>query len=908
MEELTGQSTAQVWGRPLCDALPALREHGMTSLLEQALAGDRLIAPDLCSPAFAVDGQIVWVAFRLGPLHDADGGIHGVVGSIRDISQRKQAEEQLQRTTRLYAVLSQVNQSIVQMRSQEDLFRDICRIVVAFGEFKLAWIGWLDRATRAVRPIAHAGEAQGYIEQLQIYADDRPAGQGLTGSAIRSGRPYVSNDFQADVRLGPWHGLAAAKGFLSAGAFPLRLAGEVCGALMLYSSEKNFFQEAEIKLLEEVAGDISFALDRQAEEVRRHQAEAALRDAEERYRSLFDNTQLGIYRTTPEGRVLLANPALLRILGFGSLEELTRRNLEQEGFSNHTPRSGFRRAIDATGEVRGFESEWIRRDGTVLVVRENARAVRGTDGVTRYYEGTVEDVTERHQAEEALRESHEHLAATLNALPDLMFEVDRQGRIHDYRAPRPEMLYLPPEKFLGKTMRELLPAEAAEVVDSALAEAAQAGRHRGGTYSLTMAKASHSFELSIAAKGDPAAPGARFIMLVHDITQRKELEERLRQGQKLEAIGQLAGGVAHDFNNILTVVLGNASVLLAKPHPEAESKALLREIADSAERAAQLTRQLLTFSRKQPMKSERLDLNKIVSSLLTMLRRMIGEQIRLECRYASGALPFAGDENMIGQVLFNLAINARDAMTYGGKLVLATELVEVDAAQAQRQPSARAGRFVCLSVRDTGSGIAPEHLRHIFEPFFTTKEVGKGTGLGLATAHGIAQQHGGWMEVASVPRAGTTFRVFLPALEDAAPAVIVPPSPPKPIVGGAETVLVVEDEPDVRAMVKTCLRHCGYTVLEAADGRQAMEIWQRHRDQVALLLTDLVMPNGMSGHELAHCLRAERPDLKVIFTSGYSNTLPGATDWPADALFLAKPYDIRALARMVRDCLDRPPH
>ena len=904
IEKLTGLTETQVLGRTLLEVLPALREEGVAPLLQQALSGERLIAPDLRSPAFALHDEPLWVAIRVEPLCAADGAIFGVLGSLRDISQRKRveeslhaterrfhalfdnmaegvalhrtiynergepvnyeildvnpryeavlglkceqvagklatevygvaevpylarftrvgetgqpdsfetyfspmdrhfaisvaplggklwatiftditerkrAEEQLRRFSRLYALLSQVNQIIVRAQPREELFQEICRIAIDFGEFRMAWIGWLDQATCAVRPVAQAGDDQGYLSQLKIYADDRPEGQGLTGTAIRSGTSYVANDFLGDPRLQPWHGLAASRGFRSAGAFPIRVAGEVRGALMLYAGEKDFFREAEVKLLDEVARDISFALDKQEEETCRRIGDEALREAEERYRTLFENAQIGIYRTTPEGRILVANPALIRILGYESFDQLARRNLEQEGFSAGTPREQFREEIDRIGEVRGLESQWLRRDGLPIIVRENARAVRDAAGKVVFYDGTVEDITER-----------------------------------------------------------------------------------------------------------------------------KDLEARLRQAQKLEGIGQLAGGVAHDFNNMLTVILGNASVLQGQPGLDSATGELIQQIAEAGERAAHLTRQLLTFSRKTPMKSARLDVNEVVNGLTKMLRRIIGEDIDLECRYAANLPPILGDAGMIGQILLNLAVNARDAMPQGGRLILATDLVDVDPAHIQRQPSARVGCFVRLSVQDTGSGIAPVVLPHIFEPFFTTKDVGKGTGLGLATAYGIAQQHSGWIEVESASNAGTSFHVFIPALDPSPSISTAPPDRPS-VARGTGIILVVEDDAGVRALAKLCLERIGYVVLEAADGNEALEIWRTRSGEVDLVLTDLVMPGGISGRELAGRLRAERSNLKIIFTSGYSTDMPDPEEWDAGALFLPKPYEMQALAKTVRDCLD----
>jgi CheY-like chemotaxis protein/two-component sensor histidine kinase len=319
-----------------------------------------------------------------------------------------------------------------------------------------------------------------------------------------------------------------------------------------------------------------------------------------------------------------------------------------------------------------------------------------------------------------------------------------------------------------------------------------------------------------------------------------------------------------------------------------------------------LTRQLLLFSRKQVMQPANLDLNEVVGNLTKMLQRILGEDIALRSEYGPNLPLVRADAGMLEQVLLNLAVNSRDAMPNGGRLTIATSEETVDESRARQNPEATAGRHICLSVTDTGCGIPPEILPHIFEPFFTTKEVGKGTGLGLATVYGIVKQHGGWIELATAPGQGTTFRVYLPAVEGPRAAAAAEAAPAK-LPCGSETILIVEDETSLRALIAGLLRRCGYTVFEAASGPAALAIWNQHQASIHLLLTDVMLPEGMSGVELAKRLLAEKPQLNVLCASGYSPDLPG----PGAALlaglsFLQKPLSYRKLAEAIRECLDQP--
>ena len=386
--------------------------------------------------------------------------------------------------------------------------------------------------------------------------------------------------------------------------------------------------------------------------------------------------------------------------------------------------------------------------------------------------------------------------------------------------------------------------------------------------------------------------------------EKAQLEERLRQAQKMEAFGQLAGGIAHDFNNVLTAIKGNVTLLQTAKLSESEQTAITGEISDAADRAASLTRHLMSFGSRRLMQPQPLDLNEVVAAVVKMLRRLIGEHIVLETRYAQEALPVFADVSMLEQVLVNLAVNSRDAMSNGGRLTLKTSSVRVGKSEALHSRHGRPGQYARLSVSDTGAGIPAELLPRIFEPFFTTKELGKGTGLGLSTVLNIVEEHRGWIEVESHVGIGTTFNLYLPRSaknsSTSAPAAAEPSIPQ-----GTETILLVEDEETVRRSIAHMLARYGYRVHTAMSGTTALEIWRQHHHSIQLIVTDVVMPGGVGGRGLFDQMRSEKPDLKVIFCSGYTDEILGN-----DALlrqnpnFIEKPFAPEKLVRKIRACFD----
>lgn len=394
-----------------------------------------------------------------------------------------------------------------------------------------------------------------------------------------------------------------------------------------------------------------------------------------------------------------------------------------------------------------------------------------------------------------------------------------------------------------------------------------------------------------------------YATVTRDISEQLDLEAQLRQSQKMEAVGQLAAGVAHDFNNILTIIQGNASLLEDDESLNEETRPEIVSISEAVKRAANLTRQLLTFSRKQKIQSRPLDLSAVVGNVAKLLRRVLGEHIELQLNFAPSLPRVNADEGMIEQVVTNLAVNARDAMPQGGRLTIGVASCVLDGANDSRLPEPRRGEFVCLTVSDSGCGMDEDTLEHMFEPFFTTKEVGKGTGLGLSTVYGIVKQHDGWIDAASEIGGGTTFKIFLPSTDALGePSREAPPA--EVSSGRAERVLVVEDEPALLELVCAILQNYGYTIYSAGNGVEALKIWKRRRDEIDLLVTDMVMPGGISGRDLAEQLRRDRPELKILYTSGYSVDVAGDDLELNEGInFIAKPYHPSALARAIRNCL-----
>jgi signal transduction histidine kinase/CheY-like chemotaxis protein len=499
--------------------------------------------------------------------------------------------------------------------------------------------------------------------------------------------------------------------------------------------------------------------------------------------------------------------------------------------------------------------------------------------------GSIYDITDRREAEAQAQK----LAAFPRVNPNPVLEFNTQGDLSYVNDAAKRLA-----QSLGKqNVDEILPKDAKAIVLDCLAQHGHQPRveTRVGNHTLTW-----SF-LPVDGSHVVHCYGA-------DITERLSLEAQFRHAQKLESVGQLAAGIAHDFNNILTVIQGYAELLATRVRDNEDLAKPVRQISDSSRRAAALTRQLLAFSRKQIMQACPLNLTTVLQNFANMLPRLLGEQIKVQTHYASDLPLIEADTGMLEQIVMNLAVNARDAMPNGGQLTLSTSTVHITEEHARTHSDARPGRMVCLTVADTGCGMDATVLARIFEPFFSTKEVGKGTGLGLATVYGIVKQHRGWVEVASEVGKGTTFKFYFPISEKVDHTVSSASQSLKPVQGRRETILLVEDETPLRELVREILRQYNYRVVEASSGVDALRVWDAEQGKIDLLLTDMVMPEGMNGRELARQLRQRQATLKVIYTSGYTADVANSNIEAGDTVFLQKPYAPPVLAQRVRDCLD----
>ena len=542
----------------------------------------------------------------------------------------------------------------------------------------------------------------------------------------------------------------------------------------------------------------------------------------------------------------------------------------------------------------------LRMEELDELVRERTAALQAAN------EQLSLEVQERILIEAALRVSEHRFSKAFNASPIAMAIVSCKGHCFvDANESFSKTLGWPRAEVLAETLTSL-PMWKDRANLSALLSRLESEPCVSGLACVVKTRSGDSREARVTAEPFDLDGAPHILLLVEDVTERVQLEERLRQSQKMEAIGQLAAGVAHDFNNILTVIRGHVSLQLAGSHLQDASRSSLAQVLAASERASSLTRQLLSFSRRQVAQPRAMELDRVIGQVGDMLRRLLGEQVALEVSCPADLPAIVGDPGNVELVLMNLAVNARDAMPDGGTVRIAAEPLNFTQTDCARFPERLPGGYVRLSVSDTGCGMSPEVLARVFEPFFTTKEIGKGTGLGLATVYGIVRQHSGWIEVRSQPGSGTTFDVYFPCSTSALEEPAEPDAEPQPeaALGGAETILAVEDEPALRELVQVVLESAGYRVLLAEDGRSALALFEEHCFEIDLLLTDMVMPGGMTGGELAAQLQTRKPGLPVVFTSGYSADLMGDTaPQPDEINFLQKPYDPDTLLRLVRASL-----
>jgi two-component system cell cycle sensor histidine kinase/response regulator CckA len=633
--------------------------------------------------------------------------------------------------------------------------------------------------------------------------------------------------------------------------------------------------------------------------------ESALMASEQAYRNLVETSHDLIWSVDARGRWTFVNQAVRQIYGYEPAEMLGRP------FTDFQTREQAGRDLKVFGEIKegrarfNYETVHLRKDGTPVGLNFNAVVLRDGAGEMVGATGTAQDITERRRSEQARDRLHSLTRATLESTADGILVVNVAGKIETYNRRFAELWRVPAEilksaddgRALAWVLDQLVSAE------SFLRKVRELYRRpREVSFDELEFKDGRIFErYSRPQILDGEVVGR--VWSFRDVTEhrqaqkaRGELEQRLQQAQKMQAIGSLAGGIAHDFNNVLSAIGGHAALLARSEGLGSMELESLREITESVDRAARLTRQLLALGRQQPLTLRPLDLNDVVERMGGLLRRTLGQSIALRTRGTNGPAVVRADESLIEQVLLNLALNAHDAMPAGGALEIATSRVDFGAGAGDRH-----GPYICLQVSDTGSGIAPEVLPRIFDPFFTTKQDGSGPGLGLATVYAIAQQHEGWVDVQSEVGRGTTFRILVPALDPAAMAEPAP-SVPETVRGGAGQglILVVEDEDAVRQMVRLFLEQQGYTVLAAARSQEGLGLWREHMAGIRLLLTDMVMPGSVGGPEFARTLWRERPDLPVVFMSGYS---PEARD--ADLRlqegfnYLSKPFSLQRLAAVI---------
>jgi PAS domain S-box-containing protein len=789
-------------------------------------------------------------------------GEQRVISFVHDITERRAQEHELQRMTRLYAALSQVNQAIVKSTTRQELFDKVCEVLVEFGSFSVAWIGWNDSQSHLVTAIARYGDTTDYLDRIRVESGDSTLAQGPTGTAIREGCPCVVNAFHTTPGTEAWRDAAAASGFQASAAFPIRLGGEVVGALTVHAKERDFFGAHEVELLVEAAGDLSFGLDHLAGEARRSEAEAALIETERFLMEAQSAGEIGTFTwLIPEDR-WQGSPYLDQIFGVGPEQP---RNLSG-WLAIVAP--DFRAKLESyvAGIIEAHEP--FDLDYPIVRVADGAfRWVHGRGDIRRDADdqptamvGTIQDITERKQTERTLTT----IRMAVEQSPVSILITDAQGNIEYVNPAFTEVTGYTAAEALGQNPRILKSPNTAAEQYQDMWETLVRGDVWKGQLENRKKDGSLFYErATMAPVWDEDGVVTHYVALKEDITQarqekaeRRALEAQLHQSQKLESLGSLAGGVAHDMNNVLGAILVLASTLREAEDPAAPAVKKLDTIVNACLRGRGVVKGLLYFARKDLEEEGPIDLNALVQEMSQLLSYTTLKRVELRMELAPGLSLVRGDAGALSHALMNLCVNAMDAMPKGGILHI--------------QTAATTEGGVELRVKDTGEGMAPDVLAKAMEPFFTTKPVGKGTGLGLAMVYGTMVAHNGTFGLRSQLGVGTEAILGFPASRAEAAVAVAALIPsvakaPQPSLG----ILLVDDDELIRESVGPMLEMLGHKVTTAAGGAEALRLLEGGLP-LDLVILDMNMP-GMNGAEALPLVLQLRPALHVLMASGYSD-------------------------------------
>jgi len=876
--------------------LPVVVPEDRAAVREMLLAVSRGETRTLQFRIVGLKSTARWVEMSGAPFLDEATGQNLVVGHSRDITQRKRGEDKIQRLNRLYAVSSSINEAIVRIADTPKLYEQACRIAVEQGALVMAWVGLAEPEGGLLRPVARWGHDAGYLESIQVLATpDRPEGQGPAGVAYRTGSPSCCNDIEADTKFFASRVEALKRGYRSCAAFPLKLEDGPVGVLVVYGDQPAFFDREELHLLNALAENISFAIESHHREQRRLTAEAEFRCATNLLRAVADGTPDAVFVKDLRGRYLLFNEAASRFAGRPA-EEI----LGLDDTAIYSPAEA--RAVMET-DRQVLESGEDRTTEDVLTAAGVTRIYQATKAPYRDGRGNIigvigisRDVTGSKKAEESLRASEGRYRTLFEYAPDGIVIADSEGRYIDANASALRMLGYTRDEFIGLDASNIVvPEELAHVEPALTAINAGSDYHREWQFRR---KNGSVFPAEVIGT---MMPDRHILAMIRDVTERRILEQQFLRAQRMESIGALAGGIAHDLNNVLSPIMMALAVLKTK-FPDPASLELLEILGSSARRGADMVRQVLSFARGVEGRRMEVQIKHLISEIEKIARDTFPKNIDLRTDVPHDLWTVIADATQLHQVLLNLCVNARDAMPDGGALLISAKHITLDEHYSGLDPEAKPGPYILLEVEDSGAGIPPDVVEKIFDPFFTTKGIGKGTGLGLSTSLGIVKSHGGFVRVYSELGRGTKFGVYLPAQTEASDhtAAEIAVEIPR---GNGELILVIDDESFVRRITQQTLEAFGYRVILASDGAEAAAAYASRSAEISAVLMDMMMP-VLDGPATIRVLRKMNPAVRIIAASGLSASGPDVSAVNLGVKhFLAKPYTAETLLKTLKHAL-----